>query len=538
MVCKLSPPSPIPINKYWDTNLCQLVCKDSQPAFIPSNKYWSTTNCALTCKNSPPLTIPTNFKWDTNTCSLVCENDMSGVPKAGYTWNSNTCTYELDVCTLKDSDCKAPHRVNDKCACACPINMQEPTGYDSTIKYWDTNECVLKCKNDRSKTIKDGYTWNPDICDFYCTRQCSNNYAIDAASCQCVCGITNSDCPGIQTVNSACECACPNNMNPPSTFDELTFYWNSEECVLQCIAPEPNPLTPGKRWDDTTCTEVCINVLKCPGNQRFMTDKCECRCESPIPSNIPDYKYWDDVQCAVVCSHTKPLVCPYDNQEWDENLCKCTCPNEATTNCDVGSFFSQKLGCKCVPPCLIPPPANGCEANMHWCQETCQCECKDEVIPYGYQCDNPLKTFDNTTCACGCKEIIECAQPDFFYFESETCGCECYEPEPQGGCAAQNSKYIWYPNLCDCLCNNHDTDRKACTNPQSNKKWNANTCACECKNAPVCNPTLHNTNLDNCSCDCKVEPTPCPSPDYAWDRLECKCVFCDVCRSNGATFIN
>jgi hypothetical protein len=538
VVCKQSPPATIPANKIWDTNACKLTCKDPQPSVIPSTKYWSEDSCSLKCKQSSPVPTPVNFKWDANTCSLVCENDLSGVPKAGFTWNANTCSYVANACTLKDSDCKAPQKVNGNCQCECPINMREPQYYNSAIKVWDSATCALKCKVDKSGTPKDGFTWNADICDYDCTRQCTDNYVLDKASCKCACGITNANCTTPQTVNSACECGCPADKQKPANINLNIHTWDSIACELKCIDAVPNPLTSGKRWDTSTCTQVCEKVLQCPGNQRFSADTCECRCDPSKPADLPTYKLWDNVKCAAYCSATKPASCPYDGQTWDENLCKCNCANEATTTCAVGSFFSPKLGCRCVPPCETPPPASGCEADMHWCQETCQCECKDEFIPYGYQCQEDFHYFDNSTCFCECKNVFDCAQPDLFYFEQETCACECQTGEPPEGCASVNPLYAWYPEFCDCKCANFNTDRIECTK-QTNKKWDSNKCSCGCKTAPVCNAAIHNVNLDTCSCDCKSGVQPCETDKgFAWSRLQCQCVFCDSCRSSGITVIN
>lgn len=59
---------------------------------------------------------------------------------------------------------------------------------------------------------------------------------------------------------------------------------------------------------------------------------------------------------------------------------KGNCPNEATTKCKTGQFFSPKRGCKCVYPCEpSKPPPGGCPKKQKWCIETCQCELHSEL---------------------------------------------------------------------------------------------------------------------------------------------------------------
>jgi hypothetical protein len=493
----------------------------------------------LRCRDSPPATIPAGKKWDTNTCSVVCITDNSGIPKDGYAWNKETCIYDCTrICTspyvleasncqckcgLTDTQCRSPHKVDSACQCTCPNNMQEPPTYDKTIKLWDTNDCVLKCKNDMSGTPKDGYTWNPNTCAYDCTRICTYPFELEKSSCTCKCSLTDESCLLATVVNDECKCVCPSNMQEPTSYDKSIKYWDSFDCVLKCFKQQPAVFQPGKHWDENTCEEVCIKVLACRGTQQYMTDTCECRCNPSKPANFPDYKDWDDINCVGTCKASQ-TPCLYPEHTWSTDLCKCSCPNEPTTVCPAGSIFSPKRGCKCVESCNAQPPAEGCDYEQKWYKETCQCECIEEEIPHGYQCTHPLKSWDNSSCACNCKDKNPDCDWDHFTFDDDTCQCICDGSEPAEGCTAVNTKYTWFKQFCDCRCSNFLTERPNCEDPYGPRRWNAESCRCECKKPPICDSTKFTTNSNTCTCDCIAQPSVegCAAR-LSWSRSECKC---------------
>jgi hypothetical protein len=174
--------------------------------------------------------------------------------------------------------------------------------------------------------------------------------------------------------------------------------------------------------------------------------------------------------------------CIYEGQAWDEDLCECHCPNEETTICEKPSFFSPKQGCQCVFPCDVKPPTYGCPLlTQHWCQETCTCECLEDL---NRTC-NSLQHWDNNECYCKCNECIECTNPKK-EFNPYTCQCECTDITGcDEDCYAKNPLWIYNPDECGCECPNQAEARAKCI-ANTLFKYDFNKCECSCKRVQTC----------------------------------------------------
>jgi CXCXC repeat len=385
-------------------------------------------------------------------------------------YDRNTLRWNSVICQLENIPTIAPPSTTTEIT-TTTTRCTKPTDYDPDLKRWNLQKCALECIVDLSNSVPLWFTWNPDECYIECRR-------------------TDFDCSAPHVLNpSTCLCECPDYYPEPTNYDHSIHRWNNQTCALECI-------------NDLSTT------------------------------NIPDFKKWDKTQCKIVC--LSPQSCIFQGQIFNEDLCTCSCPNEATTTCVSPQFFDPRQGCKCVGPCNIPAPIGGCEDRKYWNFDSCQCLCNNE----NPTCDSNKK-WNSNTCACDCLNIFICTQPDVHYYNSKlryillkifvkqffshlatTCGCECMDDVPPGGCA---SNHKWFPEFCGCFCQNHLTDRLNCSNPALPRRWSSSKCQCECKVKPVCNAATHNTNLVTCACDC-INPARVCTTGFVWSRSVCDCI--------------
>jgi hypothetical protein len=93
-------------------------------------------------------------------------------------------------------------------------------------------------------------------------------------SCEQDCNF-GASCGGGRTVDSSCQCSCPNK-------DEMT----------------PENLKPYHTWNLTSCGQDCTNLV------------------------LPGYKKQNPITCEPECIDScPPNGCPYENQEWCEDTC-------------------------------------------------------------------------------------------------------------------------------------------------------------------------------------------------------------------------
>jgi hypothetical protein len=127
--------------------------------------------------------------------------------------------------------------------------------------------------------------------------------------------------------------------------------------------------------------------------------------------------------------------------------------------------------------------------QAHWCQETCTCECKEEL---NRTC-NSLQHWNNQDCYCQCNnEITNC--PPQKHFDNVACQCLCDEIKE---CCDINSLWVYSTDVCNCVCPDEAKIRAECAK-KSIWMFDRDTCGCKCRRPPRCKQGK--VDVNTCTC--------------------------------------
>lgn len=269
----------------------------------------------------------------------------------------------------------------------------------------------------------------------------------DGESCDCGCGVTDSDCDD-ESIESCDEChllggcgngACPSNVDPD----------DNGHCIFPAawVCGESD-------YGDGLCDCGCgVLDVDCPSDKGEDCDSCPvfgcsrdlCSTIDPEDNRIctvaptrwtcPERLYHDGLQCDCGCGYFDP-----------------DCAGHAADDCDNCNSEGSCSGQAC--PGLIEPEAND--------------GCFKPVPPAGWTCEAAIYG-DARDCNCGCGV----PDPDCRDALSETCddcaGCsyaycpESLDPNDTTKCAPPPADWTCNPSAyadgrCDCGCNAMDID--------------------------------------------------------------------------------
>ena len=222
------------------------------------------------------------------------------------------------------------------------------------------------------------------VCPHYI--KCKSPQTFDPVSCSCACPELKSCINPVQSFNKdTCQCECPRDIDcgsPARLFNPVT---------CKCSCRHRPVCTSNQRFDESSCTCVCINIL-CTPFQKFNPYTCQCECEHPLQCG--DDQTFDNTLCRCVPLCKPPRV-------FMSNVFSCVCPN-IPNDC-----IFDPVKCECLS-CTKDPME--CGPNFTFNRTNCKCVCDLE-------CPSPY-TLDSTTCQCNCNK--QCPPGQML-----TSGCSC-----------------------------------------------------------------------------------------------------------------
>ena len=87
--------------------------------------------------------------------------------------------------------------------------------------------------------------------------------------------------------------------------------------------------------------EVCTTV-------KIEEDEtCHCKCEKQ-PFECHPTQIYSPTSCQCLCeNHAEKARCIQQGKNWNENTCRCTCPEYTRTACSTGYIFDDQETCVC-----------------------------------------------------------------------------------------------------------------------------------------------------------------------------------------------
>jgi len=207
----------------------------------------------------------------------------------------------------------------------------------------------------------------------------------------------------------------------------------------------PTPTLPPTATPTVAPTTRCGHLAPCPCDfvqcfEERDDANCDCHCPFEImrraiegdPICEHSALSYSEAACACDCPPgTRPKWgCP-GNQQFDDTLCECRCPNESL--CGAPGVLDA-ISCECQCP-LWSPTETDC-VSLDMVRKNCECGCAEQ------QCPDPL-VLDEESCECECPWWTPSAT-DCLALNKVLRNCECQCPRVCPGAQIQS--------LSSCLC--------------------------------------------------------------------------------------